>query len=204
MKGETYIHMTDQHFDSCMQRICNGDKDGLHEIYEEYLTYIYSVVCSILKNKENSEDICSDFFIKLWTNAEKYKPGTGHKTYLTTIARNMCIDFLRKQGRETLISDFEETGDEESNGGTLSIGEIGRISEKCSNESVEETVVGDMSIKEAFDKLKPAEREVVNMKIMGEMTFQDISNALGKPMGTVTWLYRQAIEKLRRCGYEES
>jgi len=64
-------------------------------------------------------------------------------------------------------------------------------------------VIENISLREALDKLKEGERQVVSMKILSEMTFQEISEALGIPMGTVTWRYQAAIKKLRRCGYEE-
>ena len=69
---------------------------------------------------------------------------------------------------------------------------------------MEEEVIGEFTVKEAFSKLKEAEREVVHLKIMGDMTFQEISELLQIPMGTVTWRYREAIKKLRRYGYEGS
>ena len=43
---------------------------------------------------------------------------------------------------------------------------------------------------------------VVDMKVLGEMSFREISETLHIPMGTVTWRYQNAIKKLRRCGYE--
>ena len=44
--------------------------------------------------------------------------------------------------------------------------------------------------------------EIVNLKVIGEQTFERIAAILQLPLGTVTWRYRQAITKLRRCGYE--
>ena len=55
---------------------------------------------------------------------------------------------------------------------------------------------------EALDRLKPEEREIVDMKVLSEMTFKEISEILQIPMGTVTWRYQAAIKKLRRYGYE--
>lgn len=194
--------MTDKEFDSCMERIVQGDKEGLKCIYDEYLKYIYSIIFTMVGNKENAEDITSDFFIKLWTNAEKYTSGQGHKGYMATIARNMTIDFLRKNNRETLIAEFEASQDEDENGEALSGSEILKASTENANRSLEETVIDNIDIKNALEKLKPNEREVINMKIMTDMTFQEISDILGKPIGTITWWYREAIEKLRRCGFE--
>lgn len=194
--------MTDEIFDVCIERIKNGDKEGLHDIYKEYLPYIFSVIMTVLGNRENAEDVTSDFFIKLWNNADKYVPGSGHKRYLATIARNMSIDFLRAHKKEQLIEDFERSYDEEDNQTGLSNEQLGNISRDNSEKSPEETVVADMSIEQALGSLKESEREVVNLKVMSDMTFAEIAETVNRPMGTVTWLYRQAIEKLRRCGYE--
>ena len=70
--------------------------------------------------------------------------------------------------------------------------------------NVEAQVISDISIKEALETLNEKEKNVIHMKIMGEMTFQEIADLLGEPLGTITWRYREAIKKLRRCGYEES
>lgn len=192
--------MTDRIFDECMSRINRGDKDALHEIYEEYLPYIYSIVLQIVQIKEAAEDITSEFFIKLWTTSEKYKPGGGHKGYIATMARNMSIDYMRKNKREILVDNFETPGSDEDTDASIGAEAISEISNETA--TPEEEVVSNISIDEALNMLSPPEREVINLKIMGDMTFQEIAEVLNRPMGTVTWQYRNAINKLRRCGYE--
>ena len=177
--------MDEKQFHACMKKIKAGDKSALHEIYEKYVGYIYSIVFQVVMNREDAEDITSEFFIKLWKLADTYRSGKGHKAWMATIARNMAIDLLRKNKREVLTEDFVDS-----------------ISENASPDDVEGEVLADMSLKEALDTLKPGEREIVNMKIMGELTFQEIADILKQPMGTVTWRYQNAIKKLRRCGYE--
>ncbi|MBQ9136669.1 MAG: sigma-70 family RNA polymerase sigma factor, partial [Lachnospiraceae bacterium] len=155
-----------------------------------------------LASKEEAEDITSDFFIRLWEKSDTYKPGSGHKGWMATIARNMAIDYIRKRKREEPV-DFSENREEDTGG--ISAGkkaEMIQAGEKSN--SVEEQVIADMTIKEALALLKESERRVVHMKIMGQMTFQEIADILEEPMGTVAWRYRQAIKTLRRCGYEES
>ena len=68
--------------------------------------------------------------------------------------------------------------------------------------AVEEVVISDVGLKDALLKLKESERTVVSMKILSDMTFQEIADALSVPLGTVTWRYKNALEKLRRYGYE--
>ena len=105
--------MEDERFDQCMERLKAGDKDALHEIYTACGPYIYHFILGIVKSREDAEDVTSEFFIRLWKSADRYRPGSGHKTYLMTIARNMAIDLLRSKGRESLIEDiFPQNGED--------------------------------------------------------------------------------------------
>lgn len=177
--------MTDSRFDEQILLIRQGVRSGLKEIYDEYGRFIYSVMLSAVRNSHNAEDLTSDFFIKLWEKlADTYKSGRGHKRWLAAAAHNMAIDFLRKNGREQLILD-----DENENGAEL---------EPQSEENSENTVIGGLTVKEALEKLSPSEREIVNLKLFGELTFKEISQVLGKPLGTVTWKYQNAVKKLGR------
>lgn len=192
--------MNQDQFDACMLRICKSDREALKEIYSEYMKYVFSVIYQVVQNSSDAEDLTADFFIKLWTNAEKYTAGSSHKAFLATVARNMAIDFIRKQKREVLIADFSGEYKEDDNLGNSAFQMEPKEEDSV---SVETEVISNISIKEALDKLKLREREVINMKIFLDMTFKEIAESTGSPMGTVTWLYRQAINKLRRCGYEQ-
>lgn len=232
--------MTEQEFEQAVVRIRDGDKDGLKEIYLAYVKFIYAVIYEILQNKENTEDVTSEFFIKLWDVAERYEPGRGHRGYLATIARNMAIDYIRKHRREVLSADPDLVGSgggstgsvfdaQSGNSGTESSalktqsggpGNPGGAGDNVHSHAggsapgtmsgggyvtspVEDEVIGNIALKEALALLKDGERQIINMKILGDMTFQEISDTLHMPMGTVTWKYRNAIGKLRRCGYEQ-
>lgn len=191
--------MSERQFEEAVARMVRGDKSGLKEIYECYIGYIFRIVYEVLQNKENAEDVTSDFFIRLWDKAEQYRPGGGHKGYLATMARNMAIDYLRKHKREELtamLQDIEaDTKEEESRER-----EKGLAADTATN--VENEVIQEMTVQEALDKLKPAERQIVSLKVLGEMTFKEIAQCMQIPIGTVTWKYQNAMKKLRRCGYE--
>lgn len=177
--------MEEKQFSACMERMKSGDKNALHEVYEAYIGYIYTIVLQTVSNREDAEDVTSEFFMKLWRLADTYREGNGHRAWMAAIARNMAVDLLRKTKREVLTEDFADDA-----------------AENASAVSVEQEVIADMSLRQALDTLKPREREVVHLKIMGEMTFQEIADVLKLPLGTVTWRYQNAIQKLRRCGYE--
>ncbi|MBQ7066708.1 MAG: RNA polymerase sigma factor [Lachnospiraceae bacterium] len=192
--------MTDRQFWECMSLMKQGDKNALKDVYEAYMPYLYSYVFQMIKNKENAEDIVSDFFLKLWGLADAYEPGKGHKAWLIQIVRNMTIDFIRKHKREDLTDFATEDSYEEERG-------YGKASQALSREkgqhTAEEQVVSRLSFKEALSTLKETEQQIIHMKVAGELTFKEISKILEMPIGTVTWKYQSAIKKLRRCGYYE-
>lgn len=176
--------MKEQEFEACIRRIRQGDKDGLREIYEDYVGLIYSVVYELTGQKEDAQDLTSDFFVRLWDKADQYRAGGKHKSWMATIARNMAIDYLRKRSRELAVEDISQ--------------ELLRgVDRQGASEGFAEEVVGDLAMREAMAELKPSQRQVLDLKIMGEMTFQEIAETLGKPLGTVSWLYRKGIRQLK-------
>lgn len=173
--------MTEEQFADCIGLILAGNRDGLQRIYQAYGKYIYMILYDILKCKEDAEDVTTEFFLKLWNEAGKYQKGRGHRAWMGRIAHNMAIDFIRK--RKSQVS-YEEIVEQED----------------IAAKNFESDTINKMALKEAVKTLKTEEQEIVNMKILLQMTFQEIADALGKPLGTVTWQYRQAMDKLRRCG----
>lgn len=169
--------MTEQLFTESISQICKNEKEGLRRIYEDYNPMIYSAVWEIVRNREDAEDVTSEFFIRLWNVADTYRPGHGHRAWLLTIARNLALDYLRKRRREEPAEELPE--------------------DPRGQKAFDEGVVNAVSLAQALQTLKDDEREIVNLKIMGELTFREIARLLGKPQGTVAWCYRTAIRKLR-------
>ena len=99
------------------------------------------------------------------------------------------IDFNRKNNREVLEFDSEDNKE----------GLIESSSDKAGVSQVEEQAVLAEDMRQAMKTLSPKEKEVVDLKLLGQFKFKEISQMTGQPMGTVTWLYNQGISKLRRC-----
>lgn len=173
--------MGDREFDQCMRLMQNGEKIGLEEIYKAYASYIYAIFLNMTKNRENSEDLTVDFFLKLWNISNQYKFGSGHKMWLTKVAKNMAIDLIRKNSRVELTDSMQDVPSRLDN----------------MKSPIEEKVIGQISFREAVGLLPVTEQQILLMKLVGHMTFKEIAEILGIPMGTVTWKYRKSLEKLK-------
>lgn len=172
--------MEEKYFDEAIERICHGDREGLKQIYEAYVGSVYAVVLNIVKNRETAEDVTSEFFIRLWRIAFQYRPGYGHRAWMMTIARNMAIDELRKHRPEQ----SEEM-----------------IPEMEAKENTEKEALGHVFFDEAGKLVDEQEHMILTLKLVTQCTYKEISELMNMPMGTVTWKYNNAIEKLRRAGY---
>ena len=89
--------LTEEQFAKCIDLMLAGNRDGLQQVYQSYGKYIYIILYDVLKNKEDAEDVTTEFFLKLWKVADKYQEGHGHKAWMGRIAHNMAIDFIRKK-----------------------------------------------------------------------------------------------------------
>lgn len=173
--------MTDRQFEENITLVLHGSKDGLKAIYDEYIQAVYAVVLSIVKHPQNAEDITSEVFIKLWDKADTYRFGNQHKAWLMMVARNTAIDSLRSDRHMLPFDEMEET-------------------EEPADVSLESQVCDKIPLQTACSHLKPLEQQIISMHVLGDLSFKAVSQILNKPLGTVAWTYRNAIQKLR--GYE--
>ena len=176
--------MTDSEFESAVEKIRAGDSSGLREIYDAYGDRIYRIFLGKVHHHQDAEDLTSDFFLKLWECAGSHRSGQGHRSWLTTIARNMAIDHLRKSVKMTPVEDAEEAG------------------LPADTETPETSVLGNMQAAELLSSLSEDEQEIIRLHVAAELTFREIAEVLQKPLGTVAWKYRNAIGKLQKRAKE--
>lgn len=77
--------------------IATGDEAAFVELFDREMKYVYKLAYSHLQDASIAEDITQDVFTKLWLNAALWRPEAKIRTWLLRIARNACIDVLRKK-----------------------------------------------------------------------------------------------------------
>ncbi|HCI87646.1 MAG TPA: RNA polymerase sigma-70 factor, partial [Gammaproteobacteria bacterium] len=99
--------MTDEEL---MLAVSKGDQSAYQTLVSQHLNAISHYAFRLLGNRKDTEDICQEVFLKLWTNASKWQPEKAKlTTWLHRITHNLCIDYLRKHGR-THTSDTLDIG----------------------------------------------------------------------------------------------
>ncbi len=80
-----------------VKRLRDGDMAAFDAIYKLYFNKLYGFVLKFMKQREETEEIVQEVFIKVWDNHENISPDTSFQSYLFTIAYNTTISTLRKK-----------------------------------------------------------------------------------------------------------
>ena len=158
------------------QEIKQGNSNKLDDLYGKYNKLIYNIAFSILKNRENSEDIVQIVFIKLFQMDKNKLPTTNESTWIYSLTKNETLNYLRKKKQE------------------ISLDEIYYITEE--DKELNEIIDKD-SYNRIIAKLNKQEREIISLKLLSNMSFKEISLLLDIPMGTVQWKYYTSLYTLK-------
>ena len=153
-----------------------GNKHVIEEMYKKYYKIVYGIAFSILKNKEDSEDIVQIFFSKLYSLEENKLPSNNESSWLYTTTKNEVLNFLKKKTNDI---DYDSMHEIEDNNNYLN------------------KIIDRDSYNRLISKLKETEKEIVSLKILSNLSFEEISRLLNMPTGTVKWKYYKSINTLK-------
>ncbi len=168
----------------------NGNEDSLREIISKYIESVYRFSYRLTGNKNDSEDITQDIFIKVWKYLNRYDRKFSFKTWLFTIARNTIYDYLRKK-KDILFSDILRGDGEYDFEDNINDENIDIEAELITCEDAEE-------LRAEIKNLPSEEKEILSLHIEEKLTFDEISGILKKPLNTVKSRYRRIVLKLKK------
>ncbi len=197
--GRDVRELTDE---ALMIRFQRGDRGAFAALVRRHQTAVYNFALRHLRVQSAAEDVVQDAFVRVVQNAAEFKHEARFTTWLYTIARNLCIDQIRKRALRKHPSLDDPKPGEEGDGPTL--GEQtadGRA-------SVEREATGSElteRIAKAVETLPEEQREVFLMREVANLPFKEIAEITGVPENTVKSRMRYALERLQQAlsEYEE-
>ncbi|MCU0388104.1 MAG: RNA polymerase sigma factor [Chitinophagaceae bacterium] len=157
-----------------------GGKQGFDYLYEHYSGALYSVILSIVSDREYANDVLQETFVKIWKQASTYDAGKGRLyTWMIQIARNSALDLVRtkkymmsKQNRE--------------------------LSEAVYDQEVSGLNPDSIGLRSVVGKMKQEHKELIELSYFQGFTQEEISDKLNLPLGTVKTRLRAALIQLRK------
>lgn len=183
-----------------MVRYQRGDREAFAELLRRYERPIYNFALRYLRHESWAEDVTQDAFLRVVQRAGEFKHESRFSTWLYTIARNLCVDHLRRQ-KHRQHSSLDQTNDEGAATGE-------RLADAGPEGSVERVVLSreiQTQIAHAIEELPEEQREVFLLRHIGNVSFQEIAAITGAGENTVKSRMRYALERLQKalCEFEE-
>lgn len=149
-------------------------------LYDNYSGSLYTVILSILQDKELANDTLQEVFIKIWRQIEQYNPDKGRLfTWMVNISRNASIDILRSKDYHTQKQNRELTESVYTTANTVNI----------------ET--DSIGLRKLISNLKDEQKVLIELAYFQGYTQDEISKLLKIPLGTVKTRLRSALIQLR-------
>lgn len=157
--------------DRALCRLAEGDMAALEDIYRKLGRRIYMLALSILRDTHSAEDIMQDTFVKLAAEARAYREGSNAIAFILTITRNLSLNLLKKQRRETPTEVLPH--------------------------SIDPGDAPPLAALEALSLLDEQERQIVILKLDCGMKHRHIAEIMGISPEACQKRYRRALEKLK-------
>jgi len=169
-----------------IKRAKRGDRQAFGQLVERYQRRVVGVALAISHNQDDAVELAQETFVRAFENLSKFESRSSFSTWLYRIAHNLTIDFRRREGRHVVL----RGEDAES--------EIDRLPSQL-GDSYGALRRNELSarIREALDQLTPEHRAVVLLREVEGLSYDEISDSLQIPRGTVMSRLHYARSRLR-------
>ncbi|MEZ6188889.1 MAG: sigma-70 family RNA polymerase sigma factor [Planctomycetota bacterium] len=169
-----------------LRRFLGGEAVAMDALVERYHQPIYSFVLHYLGDPDAARDVTQEAWLKVLRGARGFRGRSKVRTWLFSIARNACLDHVRTRGRrEARVETDDSLGDVPTDGPSI----VDRLARAELSRRVER----------ALRTLPPEQREVFLLREHGELTFNQIADALDVPRDTVKSRMRYALQRLHKA-----
>jgi len=170
-----------------MKKVALEDTAAFSEIMKRYQLPLFNFIYRTISDYGEAEDLTQEVFLRVYRSAKRYKPVTKFTTYLFKIARNLCLNRLRKRKRFWLFSLDEEEG------GT----EIQAEDSTRPDVIHEKKEVADI-IAEALSTLSEDQRMAVVLQRFHNLSYKEIAEVMGCSVSAVESLLFRAKQNLKK------
>lgn len=157
-----------------LRRAQKGDPQAFGALVERYQRRVVGVAFAVVHNQDDALELAQETFVRAFENLSKFESRSSFSTWLYRIAANLAIDFRRREGRHTILR-----GEDAEN-------EIQRLP-STRGDSFVEASRSELSerISGALKELTPEHRAVILLREVEGLSYDEISEVLQVPRGTV-------------------
>ena len=173
-----------------------GRERAFRELVRRYERPVFSLIYRMVRDRETSEDLAQETFVKILNHIDKYSPEFKFSSWIFKIANNVAIDHLRRKTLDTVSIDGSPHARTAAESAASSL-EIAAEQESALDE-LEARELGT-AIERAVATLRPMYRACILLRHVEGRSYEEIASTLDLPLGTVKTYIHRARHELRRA-----
>ena len=175
-----------------MLRVKRGDRAAFTELVEKWQQPTMNFVFSTLRDETESEDVAQNTFVQVWKSRDRYERTAKFSTWLFTIARNLCLNEIRRRSRHPAES-LEETHAEHDDQPSR------QYEDKKMFLPTDNVLHGELAkkIEEALSELPENQRTAILLCRRDEVSYEEIADILGCSLSATKSIIHRGRETLK-------
>ncbi len=170
---------------SLVRRLKAHEPKAMNDLYDRYGRVAYSLIYRIVRNSSTAEDLVQETFLRVWNRVQSFDAERGALgAWVLTVARNRAIDYLRSVDGRMEAS-------------AIQLDHLERPGIFAKLDATALAIDRVRRLKSAFEKLTPAQRQVIELAYYEGMSQTEMAERLKQPLGTVKTWTRSALKVLR-------
>ena len=166
-------------------QVQNGNEHANRFLIEKYKNLVWHMVLRMVDQTEDAEDLCQEIFLRVFKDIGKFRGESKLSTWIGTISYNMSVTYLRKKGKNIMVSVDDY---------------LPVASDKPAVESADEAF--DKSsmkkiVHRVIDSLPVQYRTVITLFYLEELSYKEIEEITGMPDGTIKSYLNRGRQAIR-------
>lgn len=170
--------MTREQEAAIVRKVLGGDANAFETLVLEYEKNVYNIALRMTGNSEDAADMTQEAFIKAYNSLQSFRGDSKFSVWLYRIVSNVCLDFLRSKNRRPTVSLSVEDDDGEDT-------QLDVADESQSPELLLDRKLTRESVRRGLDSLPPDYRQILLLREIQGLRYDEIAQALGLEVGTV-------------------
>ena len=172
--------MTREQEAAIVRKVLGGDANAFETLVLEYEKNVYNIALRMTGNSEDAADMTQEAFIKAYNSLQSFRGDSKFSVWLYRIVSNVCLDFLRSKNRRPTVSLSVEDDDGEDT-------ELLRIRKDRADhfELLLDRKLTRDSVRRGLDSLPPDYRQILLLREIQGLSYDEIAQALSLEVGTV-------------------
>ncbi len=175
-----------------MLRVKRGDRAAFGELVDKYRQPLFNFIFRTLRDEAESEDVAQNVFLQVYKSRDRYRRTAKFSTWLFTIARNLCLNEIRRRSRHPAESLTETPGENEDQPAR-------QYEDKTVRLPTENALHGELAAKveQALAELPENQRTAILLCRQDELSYEEIAEVLECSLSATKSLIHRGRETLK-------